>query len=143
MIATVHANAEILELRKEVRVNLDRGGLISIYRDLVAEATAAYVLGHSFFSNQLTSVDVHMLNSRDNFKIAMRGEKMIIVIPAALMDLSSLRRHYCRGSRNDIPPRMGALAQTTSELLAQKTGVPVTSYLFLHDLEAVLLMHPG
>lgn len=143
MIAVAHVNAEILELRAEDRVDMDRIGLRSIYCDLVTEAAAAYVLKRSLFSTQLLPVDVHTLNSHGNFRIAMSGERMVIAISPASLASSSLRRHYCPESSNGIPPRMGELARITSELLAREANEPVSAYLFLHDLEAVLLMHPG
>lgn len=139
MTAPASVKTEILELRPEIGPNLDRAGLQSIYRDLVAEASAAYVLKRSLLSNRFEQTDVQALNSESNFKVAMSGEKLVVVLPPVSQVPASLLRHYPVRSA-DIPPRLKELAGNASSLIARERGGPVSAYIFLHDLEAILLL---
>lgn len=139
MTAPASVKTEILELRPEIRPSLDRAGLQSIYRDLVAEASAAYVLRRSLLSSRFEQIDVHALDSESNFKLAMSGEKLVVVLPLASQVPAGLLRHYPVRSA-DIPPRLKDLAANASSLIARERGGPVSAYMFLHDLEAILLL---
>lgn len=138
MTVPVSVKAEILELRPEIRADLDRAGLQSIYRDLVADALAAYELKRPLISRRLERIDAHALDSENNFRLAMSGEKLVVVLTSASLVPAVLLHHYPQRSA-DIPRRLKELAGSALSLIASELGGSVGAYMFLHDLEAILL----
>jgi len=113
--------------------------LQSIYRDLVAEASTAYVLKRTLFKSWLEQVDAHLLELESNFKLGMSGEQLIVVSPTVALSSSVLLRHYPKRS-SDVPSHLQALAEEVYLLFSEELTGPVNAFVFLHDLEAILLL---
>ncbi|OHX38053.1 hypothetical protein BJL95_07160 [Methylomonas sp. LWB] len=144
MTVPIRIEIQELTLNSAYDAELTDELLMSVFRDVAMGSGATYLFKDNFFTKSLDAFSLSDSNCVKYFKIARKGESVVVVFSDIASIPSPVFRHY-QISSSDVPERLQKLSIDVANFLSQQTSkfVSASAIIFLHDLQGILLVHFG
>jgi hypothetical protein len=141
MNALAKNDIQILDLNSSYDSTLTDELLFSIFTDIIGGGSSVYLFKQKCFSKSLEKLNITESNSRRYFKLARKGELVVVVFDNYTDIPGELFSHF-QESSTDIPERLRSLGDKLARILRQTNidGLPEGAAIFLHDLQYLLLL---